>query len=322
MGLEFELFREPWRFDPAFLIRASRLLKRNPVEVIHLHRSRDLAAVSWLRGYPRVLTLQIESTLRKKDFFHRFVYSRVDRVLTITERMRGFVEQSLPVNTGRVFTLPYGIKPTTNLQVNQQPDLRAVHQIPSDAFVIGIVGRLEEPKGQDILLKAFARLYETYADLHLLIVGEPPREHTGYDQVLKELANSLGVQDRVHFTGFVADTSPVYAALDVCVLASKEETFGLVLLESMAAGVPLVATEAGGVPEIIGDGVNGLLVPPSDPIALSKALSRLHDDETLRRELSANGRRIVAERFSLERHLTSLEAHFDAVIRSHQQAGI
>jgi glycosyltransferase involved in cell wall biosynthesis len=320
-AFQAELFPEPFYFDPAFLWKAHKKLKQYPVSVMHLHRSRDLAATCWLSGVPRVLTLQIESTLRKRDMFHQFVYSRVDRVLTITERMRGFVLQALPTPAERVFTLHYGIEQQDSHKTISRGELQNKYDLPQGALVIGIVGRLEPPKGQDVLLQAFTKIYSDHSNVYLMITGEAPPERLGYDLQLKTLAGKLNIADRVRFTGFVNDTASIYGLLDIAVMASKEETFGLVLLEAMTAGVPLIATQAGGVPEIITDGVNGLLVPPGDVQLLADALERLIQDELLRQELSKQGRKIVAEKFSLERHLVSLEDHYRAVVGSQPQGG-
>lgn len=315
-SMNVQIFPEPFRFDLFFCRKAAKFMQKNAVDVIHLHRSRDLASFSLIKWPPKVLTLQIESRLPKKDPYHCFVYSRMDRLLTITERMKGFALKALPVNPYKVFALHYGID-ALSFHANA-PDRNASRQawsLPDDAILIGLVGRLEESKGQDVLLRAFADIYRAFPQTYLLFSGEPPPEKQGYDLTLKALAEDLGIYDRVIFAGFQQDIASVYAALDVCVLASKEEAFGLVLLEAMALGVPIIATAAGGVPEIIMDGVNGLLMPPGDVRALSEALVHLIRGEDLRKNIGANGRRIVQDKFNLHDHLEALETHFSEVIK-------
>ncbi len=305
------IFSAPGYFSPRFSRKAKGFVGENGIQLIHLHRSRDLSAFAPLKGVARVLTLQIESSLSKRDLFHRYVYTRLDMLITLTERMRGLAIRALPVNPERLRTLPYGID--ADFLLAHRGDREATRQrfnIPADALLIGLVGRLEESKGQELLLRAFSRIHQRYPEAHLLFAGEPPPEKSGFDVYLIKLARELGLEDRVHFVGFQVDTAPVFAALDVFVLASREEAFGLVLLEAMAQGLPIIATRAGGVPEILQDDSSGLLVPPGDEPALAKALTRVMEDPELRQRLGQNGYRIVRDKFSLTRHLEQLEACF------------
>ncbi|TKJ41745.1 hypothetical protein CEE37_04025 [candidate division LCP-89 bacterium B3_LCP] len=313
--LNVSLFKAPARFDPRFLVRAGNLIRKQRIEVMHLHRSRDLASFSLLRRNPRLLTLQIESRLHKKDPLHRFYYARLDRLLTITERMRGFASEALPVDPGDIFTLHYGLDVDSFMKdAGDKDSFLRQYDIPNDAILVGLIGRLEESKGQHILLRAFADIYRQKPEVYIFIVGETPPEGSDYDASLKNLANTLGVSDRVRFVKFQTDLSPVYSALDIFVLASREEAFGLVLLEAMAFGLPIIATNAGGVPEIIQNNLNGLLVEPHNPEALSDALNSLIDDPKLRRGIGTKGYEIVRERFSIKKHLEALESHFADII--------
>ena len=315
--LDIRLFPEPRHLDPLFCRKASRAMRDLHIDVLHLHRSKDLASFALLKEPPRILTLQIESTLQKKDLFHRFVYSRVDRILTITERMRGFAVDALPVHSQQVKSLHYGIDAQTiQEKLYDRAAIRRQWNIPEDALVIGLVGRLELFKGQDVLLKAFARIYDRYPNARILLAGEPSSERSGYKQTLQNLTEDLNIADCVHFIGFQIDTASVYSALDICVLASRQEAFGLVLIEAMAYGIPLVATAAGGVPEIIEDEVNGLLFPPGRPDALADALVRLIRNPDLCQKLALNGQSIVREKFSLQKHLQALEDHFHEVVEA------
>jgi glycosyltransferase involved in cell wall biosynthesis len=154
-------------------------------------------------------------------------------------------------------------------------------------LTVGIVGRLEPWKGQEIFLRAAARLAKARADLRFMVVGGAILGWEGsYPDNLRGMAADLGVADRVHFAGHQADVYPWYDALDVVVHASFDEPFGLVLVEAMALGKPLVATNVGGPPEIVEDGTSGLLVPPGDPEQLARAVERILADRGLASALS------------------------------------
>ena len=314
-GLDAEGFDAPGYVNPLFTRNASRFMREYHIELIHLHRSQDLAVFAPLRDVRRVLTLQIDSALSKRDLWHRWVYGRLDLLLAITERIRERAVQALPIPPERVCTLYYGIDADEFFSRRMNPEeTRGMLGIREEDQVIGLVGRMEKSKGQDVLLDAFSRIYVDFPRAHLLFAGNPPPEHAGYDVQLKQRARDLKIMDRCHFIGFQADTAPIFAALDIAVLASRREAFGLVLLEAMAMGVPVVATEAGGVPEIIRDGKNGLLVPPGDSKALAEALMRLLKSEGLREKLAVNGARMVRERFALKDHLEKLEGYFGDLI--------
>jgi glycosyltransferase involved in cell wall biosynthesis len=142
--------------------------------------------------------------------------------------------------------------------------------IPSGCKVVGIVGRIAEEKAQDDFIKAARIISQHEPETVFLIVGAAgdPR----LLERLRRLTMELGVDDKVRFIGYVADMPKVYAALDVLVLPSRWEGFGLVLVEAMAAGKPIVATQVGGIPEVVADGETALLVPPSDPPAIAAAV--------------------------------------------------
>jgi glycosyltransferase involved in cell wall biosynthesis len=163
--------------------------------------------------------------------------------------------------------------------------------------VVGIVGRLQPWKGQDRLLRAQALLRERGHQLHLLIVGgDAYGLSTGYAASLPALADSLGLGGAVTFTGQVPDAGPYVERMDILVNASDPEPFGIVLLEGMARGVPVVAVDSGGPAEFIEDRQTGLLARSGEPAALADALQPLLCSAELRRAIGSAGR----ERYSAE----------------------
>lgn len=155
---------------------------------------------------------------------------------------------------------------------------------------LGMVGRLAPWKGQDVFLQAIARLGDPRVTAR--IVGSAMFGEDGYEANLRALAERLGLSDQVTFVGYTSDIAAELARMDVLVHASvTPEPFGQVVVEGMAVGLPVVATDAGGPAEIITDGVDGLLVAPADVDALTDALRRLADDPALRTRLGASAMR-------------------------------
>ncbi|MDR3532200.1 MAG: glycosyltransferase, partial [Rhodopila sp.] len=187
--------------------------------------------------------------------------------------------------------------------------LRHYLGIPQDAVVITAAGSLIRRKGQDVLIRAFATLVPG-RDIHLLIAGEGP-DRAGYEALTVE----LGVQSRVHFLGHSGDISSVYQATDIVALASRADAFGLVLAEAGYFFIPAVATAVGGIPEVIEDGVTGLLVPPDDPSALAQALVRLVDDPEQRRALGRAAKARTERMFSVERMVANFHDTYERLAR-------
>ncbi|MDK2785308.1 MAG: hypothetical protein PWQ86_1890 [Bacillota bacterium] len=160
--------------------------------------------------------------------------------------------------------------------------------------VVGMVARLVPEKAPADFLKAAALVKQELPDAGFLLVGEGPLE-----QDLRGLAARLGLQDNLYFLGYRRDVPGVTAALDVAVLTSKQEGLGLVLLEAMAAAKPVVATAAGGIPEVVEQGVTGLLVSPGRPDQVAAAVLQLLRDRDLAAKLGRAGQELVARKFSL-----------------------
>jgi len=191
---------------------------------------------------------------------------------------------------------------------HQQPccTLHEDYSIPEDAQIVGVIARLEAEKGHRTLLEAWPLVLAAQPRAWLLIVGEGSERDS-----LEAEAASLGISDRVVFTGRREDVPAVTAALDVSVLPSYREAQGLSVLEAMALGRPVVASRVGGIPEMIEDGVSGLLVPPNDREALASAIVRLLADHPFADMIAKRGHDLVHDRFCVELMVNSIEAIYD-----------
>ena len=195
---------------------------------------------------------------------------------------------------------------------SDRAELRAKLGLPDGRRVIGIVGRLQHSKGQHRFLVALARLRRANHAVHGLIVGGNAHDLSpGYEPYLHRLANTLGIVDHVTFTGQVPDAAECIAAMDVLVNASTQESFGLALLEAMAAGLPVVAFASGGPREIIEAGRSGLLVSDRTEQGLVTAIERLLINPELGIRLGEGGRDRFQQRFTAERMTRDLEERLE-----------
>jgi glycosyltransferase involved in cell wall biosynthesis len=179
-----------------------------------------------------------------------------------------------------------------------------------DAFVYGTVGRLAETKGQEILLKAFARVCEKYPKSRLIITGKGRLESN-----LRALSAQLNIHERVVFLGYRTDIPEVLMALDVFVLPSIAEGLPGALIEAMVAGIPVIASRVGGVPEILNDPSLGIMVSPSSTDELASAMERLRSMDEMRRNMMGEAlRKRVLEEFTQEKMISAITREYVAVL--------
>lgn len=181
----------------------------------------------------------------------------------------------------------------------------------SQNFVIGIVGQIGRNKNQLGLVRAFAKVAEGNLDLRLLIVGAPLfNDSRIYLDFIVQEAERLGVREAIQLVGQQNDVGPFMQAMDLFVLNSVEEAFGLVLVEAMASGAPALATASGGVMEIVREGFNGFLVAPQDDEALAAKLQKLMKDGAALESVKYNALSDVHQRFSIRRYMSELERFY------------
>lgn len=183
--------------------------------------------------------------------------------------------------------------------------------IQPDEFVAGIVGRIVHWKGHKEFLLAGKQLLNRAAHVKFLIVGDTSFGQESYLHEVKNFAKNLGIQDSVIFTGFREDTPEIFSALDVLVNASTlPEPFGLTIIEAMATGKPVIATDGGGVPEIVVEGVTGKLVPMKDADLLAKAMIELIENPGERKEMGRAARERVENYFLIESFVENMRVQY------------
>lgn len=175
--------------------------------------------------------------------------------------------------------------------------------------LLGAVASLTAEKGLDLLLQALPPLSAAHPHLRLFLLGDGPLR-----PALETQARALGLESRVRFCGNLPDIRPYLQAFDLLVLPSRREGLGLVLMEAMAAGIPVVAARVGGIPELVGHGQQGWLVPPEDPVALSEAIAHLLADPQLRGALAQGGRERASREFGLGTMVDQVEGLYHRLL--------
>jgi glycosyltransferase involved in cell wall biosynthesis len=186
--------------------------------------------------------------------------------------------------------------------------VRASIGVPADAVTAGIIARLTEQKAHRVLFDAIAR-HATLQRLHLIVVGDGELRES-----LKQRAEMLGLQSRVHFVGARRDLGNILGAVDLFTMPSLWEGLPLSLVLAMGAGLPVIATRVAGIPEVVEDGVSGLLVPPGDSDELGHALARVVEDPALRTALGERARSVVTPRFGVDQYVGSMTGLYDRLL--------
>jgi len=294
--------------------KLAMVLMREEIDLILVGRTRDLSTAMLGAGgkVAVVLYQQMQSGLDKRDWFHNKIFKRLDGCVAITRRVRDELAEHTVLTPRKIAVVPYGIDAARfSPDAIGRDEARAMFGIAEDRFVIGIVGGFDPGKGQrefiEALAIAAAEEPELAGTLHGLMVGERPSDTGEYTTGLRQQRDALPFADRIQFHPFIDDPRPAYRAMDIFVLASHSETFGMVLQEAMAMGVPAIGTDSGGVPEIIADGATGLLVPPKDPRAIADAILRLYRDPGLRERLAPEARKFVQESYDPEQQYEAFE---------------
>jgi glycosyltransferase involved in cell wall biosynthesis len=237
----------------------------------------------------------------------RYACQFADRILVNADAVKDWLVHDEGYDPSKIAVIRNGVDMTRFGDLPAGERIRSELGIAADARLVVVVSRLARLKGIEYFLRAAAALKPRYPDVRFLIVGETSPPDPAYLRDLQRLAADLGVDGQVTFTGRRSDVPAILGAADVSVMPSLNEALSNVLLESMAAAAPVVATRVGGTPEAVSDGETGLLVPPGDAGAITAAVSRLLDDRELACRLGLAARAFVVQRFSVDRMVRATE---------------
>jgi glycosyltransferase involved in cell wall biosynthesis len=306
--------------DAAALAAVTRLLAATRPGVLHTHMAkagavgRLAATLLPRRRRPRVVHTFHGHVLdgyfgagRQRAFveLERWLARRSDLLVAVSEEVRDELLELRIGRPGQYEVIPLGIDLDRYEGLRPTGALRRAVGVGPEVPLAGVLGRLVPVKDHATLLEALARLPR----LHLAVLGDGERRHE-----LTALARQLGVAERAHFTGWWQDVPGALGDLDVVVLSSRHEGTPVALIEALAAGRPVVATNVGGVPSVVEDGVTGWLCPPGDAEALAAALEGALADPAAARARAERGRERVVARFGVARMVADHVALYDGLL--------
>ena len=309
------------KLDLGTFTRLSDVIKKNRPDLVHTHGVRAnllgrLAAK--MAGVNKIVTTVHSLLVRDyPDFWSRLANSWTERLT------RGLTDHFIAVSQGLKYALVEDGLPENKITViyNGLDLHRFKPCLPPGTYrrwlgydervpLVAIVARLHSVKGHDYFLHAACEVLKVMPKARFLVVGTGPDE-----SVLKEMTARLGLQEVVNFTGFITDIPDLMADMDVLVIPSLWEGFGLTAIEAMTVGLPVVATEVGGLPEVVRPGETGILVPPADAASLAKAIMWVLQHPKEASEMAENGKEIVNREFSSKGMAKKTEVTYQKVMR-------
>lgn len=292
----------------------TKLLAGN-FDIVHGHGIRGLWIGSFAAEKARIpFVATAHNLLPKTSFVQELGLSialrHTRRLITVSEAvMQSFQKDDLDLPPIKV--IPNGVSLSHNNSSTTPADLRKQLQIPEMAPTVLGVGRLEKEKGFDQLILSFGFLRSEVPHAHLVIVGAGSE-----DENLSDMASSDG---QIHLAGHTADPTPYFQLADVVAIPSRSEGQGIVALEAMSAGKPIVAYRVGGLPETIEEGITGYLLNPSDVLEFAQSLALLLKSAPLRRSMGEAGRARVVNRYSALKMVEQIVSVYQQVLREVQE---
>jgi glycosyltransferase involved in cell wall biosynthesis len=318
LGLPVDLIPIRNLRQPLNLIHILRYLRLHRPQLLHTQLEfADILGTlaAKILGIPSVSTVHtLDVFPEKKSAWGRmklrwFLLGRFcDRVIAVSEKTRRHYLQSGGLPPDKIMTLYNGIDILRfkNMDATQTAKLRKELQLPLSSRIIMTVAVLREPKGVQFMIRALPAILEQCPDVHYLIVGDGVHR-----AALSDLVDGLAIKNHVTFAGHRTDIPDLLACCDIFVLPTLKDALPTVLIEALAAEKPIIASDVGGVPEIIESGVDGLLVEPGDPSKLVEACLQLLKDHGVRSQLVRAGSETLRKRFSIDLQIEHLSRVYE-----------
>ncbi len=278
--------------------RLFNLLRQTRPDILYtwmFHANIPGRLVGRLAGVPHIISS--EHTMGQEGggrrWLNRLTAPLADRIVCVSQGIVDYAVEVIGLPKEKLALIPNGIDLEKYAALPSQAEARLRQHLPEEQIIVGAIGRPRPVKGYGILRQAFQQIAERRPNTHLVFVGDGPDKET-----LAAQAARSGLAQRVTWMGDQTDIPGLLPAFDILAVPSIYEGLGIVALEAMAAGLPVVGSRVGGIPEVVIEGETGLLVPAGDVSALAAALTRLVNDPDLRRRLGEAGSARVCERYS------------------------
>lgn len=316
-GIETICHRISSNRDLSALFFLLRIIKEEKVDVISTHSGDDSLIGAIAGRLSRRKPAIVRTRHLALPITSKITYSRLPhKVVTVSEYVRNYLCEDKGIAESRVVAIPTGVD-IERFDPDRTPDtLRLELGISADAPVVGTIAQLRRKKGHHVLLDAIPLVLKEAPDAIFLFAGDGPQREN-----IEKKIEELGIKGSVRLLGLRTDVPVVLKGLDLFVLPTLQEALGTSILEASAMKKAVVAANSGGVPETVINGKTGRLVPPEDPAALAAAITGLLKDRGMRKAMGEEGRRMVEEKYTVERMGRGMFALYNELVstRSRRQ---
>ncbi len=315
-GIDVKILNISTSRNPIAIYRLYKLLKHYKIDIIHTH-AYSAGTVGRISAFLARVPVIISHNHSVHNYYNKYYHLVewalsliTDRIICVSDIVNKFANETQGINAERLMTIYNGTNDIYPVHRNVTIKLKEELGVPPEHTVIGTITHMEEHKGVLYLIQTASYLLKSRKDLIFLLVGDGAQE-----KELRKLSANLNIEKNVLFTGERSDIPEILSLIDIFILPSLREGLGLSILEAMASGRPVIATNVGGIPEVVTDGVSGILVPPKNPEALQDAMVELLDDKEKQETMGFNGKRIYSERFNFRTMVDKIEELYDLLIK-------
>jgi glycosyltransferase involved in cell wall biosynthesis len=303
------------RYDPLPVLKVAKLIRDCKFDIVHAHlfHAEIVGRLAMILGSVRIFvtTYHNAEEFLKNPFWAwvaRRIASKAHQVIVISDAVGRYLVDKSAASSDKIKRIYYGLEFKDGLVGARLAAIRDEYGIDKNYPIIGMIARYAPQKGHRYILEAMVEVLKELPNVRLLLAGH---DEKGIKGSLEKCAKGLGIREKVVFSGFRADVYELLHQFDIFVLPSLWEGFGLVLLEAMAVGKAIVATNVGPIPEVIKDGETGFLVPPGDPAAMAEKIVFLLKNRERALEMGEAGKRRVTQYFTICRMIKETEAVYD-----------
>jgi len=297
----------------AGLISLLKIIRKEKIDVVHAHSGKDfglaIMAAKLSRKVKVVLTRHMAIPM-KNNLFKSFLNKKVDKFIAVSQATLESLINYNKIEKEKIILIHNGIDLNKYSSTYKQNILKEEYKISAEIKLIGCVGRLDKAKGQQELIKAIPMIIKKLPYVRFILIGDDCAD--GEKARLEDLIKKLELEPFVIFAGFRNDIAQVMHDLDIFILPSQQEAFPLVILEAMAQKKPVIATQVGGVGEIIKNKENGMLIEAKNTIAISKAIIYLLENKDEAQRMGQDGYQLVSKNFNLEQMVKKIETVYSS----------
>ena len=248
-----------------------------------------------------------------------FINLFVSKTIAVSNFVKKKLQNPGNVHPSKIIQIPLGIEQARYLNVKPESidSIKDEFNLPKDIPIVGMIGRYQKLKGHHVFIKMASEINKTHPNVCFMVIGSEvfgKASETAYGNQIKELIHDRALEKKVILTGFRDDIANILGALDVLVVPSEVETFGMVVLEAMASGPPVISCSKGGPTEIIHDGKNGFLIDGQDPVKMAKKVCYLIDNKEIGEKIKISAKQVITQKYLIKDQVSKIEAVYSDLL--------